>query len=81
MLIPIQKALVQTFKYSPLLVLVVLGLNQHGLLRFISKLLAAAVQVEVQKAGVQARTETLEAVGLEAQWRKVSMMQRRCLAH
>jgi hypothetical protein len=35
MLIPIQKALVQTFKYSPLLVLTVLGLNPHGLLRFI----------------------------------------------
>jgi hypothetical protein len=35
MLIPIQKALVQTFKYSLLLVLVVLGLNPQGLLRFI----------------------------------------------
>jgi len=46
MLIPIQKALVQTFKYSPLLILTVFGLNQQGLLWFIWKLLGV-VLVEV----------------------------------
>jgi hypothetical protein len=64
MLIPIQKALVQTFKYSPLLVLAVLGLNHHGLLRFILKLLGAAVVREVvqDNLGVAQMVEEVGAV-------------------
>jgi len=61
MLISIQKALVQTFKYSPLLVLTVPGLSHHGLLRFIWKLLGEVVLVAVL-AAVMPQVEQGEAV-------------------
>lgn len=64
-----------------LLLLLATGLNQQVALVFLSKLLEAVVLVEVEKAGVQVRTETLAAVGLVALWRKVSTMEMRCLPH
>jgi hypothetical protein len=49
MLIPIQLLMPQTFKYSPLQALVVLGLNHHGLIRFIWKLLPVVLAAVVGK--------------------------------
>ena len=66
LLIPIQLLQQQTFKYSLLQVLVVLGLDPHGLLRFTSKLSVQAVGAVVQEVRL-APTLMLAAEEEEAQ--------------
>jgi hypothetical protein len=69
----------QTFKYSPLLVLAVLGLDRHGLILFISRLSEQAVVVVVVQAMLElVSVEVLEVV--EAHLQEEFITHLHCLA-